>query len=181
MQHHIEVCMQAPVRTNDLLNAVRCISRPGTAELTAAFPCLPVTVAGQSDDIPMPPLVGSSYYEAKELMLLGEQLVLRTTHFDIALEHPHKYLLNMCRALHCPARTVQLAVCLANDAMLFCKCSLDREPAAVAGACLHLAALLSGEARLLQPGWHSTLGLGEAETDDIGAELLTAVTQNQQA
>ena len=122
-------------------------------------------------------LVGEKYYEAKRRLMLGEQMVLRLTHFEISFEHPHKYLLNMARALHCPASTVQLAVCLVNDAMVLCDCCLHNSGAAVAGACLHLAALLSGKQDILQAGWQGGLGLTLAETDAIGADILTALNK----
>ena len=125
----------------------------------------------------MQPLVGARYYAAKARLMRAEQVVLRLTNFQLSFQHPHKYLLNMTRAVQCPAATVQLAVCLVNDAIVHCKCCLQSSSAAVAGACLHLANLLSGEPYALQPGWQACLGLTEAETGALGADILTAVTQ----
>ena len=140
------------------------------------MPALEADPGSGLDSLHMQPLVGDKYYEAKRRLMLGEQMILRLTHFEISFEHPHKYLLNMARALHCPASTVQLAVCLVNDAMVMCDCCLRSSVAAVAGACLHLAALLSGQ-NILQDGWQMGLGLTEAETDVIGTEILTALKQ----
>ena len=196
---------QAPVRINDLLNAVECLSGPASQAVSAAFPCLSSPQAGPSrgedqgsqaaseafpfppqpqagpsrgpDQASMQPLVGARYYAAKARLMRAEQVVLRLTGFQLSFQHPHKYLLNMARAVHCPAPTVQLAVCLVNDAVVHCKFCLQSPSAAVAGACLHLADLLSGEPHVLQPGWQARLGLTEAETGALGADLLTAVSR----
>ena len=57
-------------------------------------------------------LAGDDYYAAKEQLITDEQILLRILCFDLNVESPHKYLLNLCRLLQCSQALNQLAVCL---------------------------------------------------------------------
>ena len=57
-------------------------------------------------------LAGDDYYRAKEQLITDEQILLRMLRFEINVEHPHKYLLNICRTLQCGQPLTQLALCL---------------------------------------------------------------------
>ncbi len=123
--------MQSPVRTNDLLNAVRYVTSPrDSSALAAAFPSLldsdtPVsgTMAeahqpegsanGSIEQVPRPGfLAGDEYYAAKDQLIIDEQILLRVLRFEISIQHAHKYLLNMCHVLRCSQPLAQMALCL---------------------------------------------------------------------
>lgn len=57
-------------------------------------------------------LAGDDYYRAKEQLITDEQILLRILCFQMNIEHPHKYLLNICRLLQCGQPVTQLALCL---------------------------------------------------------------------
>ena len=127
---------QTPLRTNDLVNAVEYISRPNdTTRLYQAFPeLLPRharqdATGGRQSEQPQSHasasaepageaapeggfLAGEAYYAVKEQLISDEQVLLRTLRFQLALEHPHKHLLSMCRLLSCSQPLTQLATCL---------------------------------------------------------------------
>lgn len=128
--------MQTPLRTNDLLNAVVYIFRPDDAtRLHQAFPeLLPSHAQQVAPDAEQATqglsyasasaeptgeaapeggfLAGQAYYAMKEQLISDEQVLLRVLRFQLALEHPHKHLLNMCRLLCCSRPLTQLATCL---------------------------------------------------------------------
>ncbi len=63
-------------------------------------------------------LAGDDYYRAKEQLITDEQILLRILCFEMNVEHPHKYLLNICRLLQCGQPLIHLAVCLVKDPMM---------------------------------------------------------------
>ena len=66
-----------------------------------------------ASSLPQPGLLaGDDYYRAKEQLITDEQILLRLLRFEINVEHPHKYLLNICRTLQCGQPLTQLALCL---------------------------------------------------------------------
>ncbi|KAK9824606.1 hypothetical protein WJX72_011678 [[Myrmecia] bisecta] len=158
---------EAPVRTNDLVNAVRF-----EAELRHAGNA----AAGSGAVAAYHMLVGHDYYSVKERLIQHEQLLLRTLHFDISMEHPHKYLLNYCATLRCSQPLAQLAICLLNDSLLYTTLCLSHAPAEVAGGALHLAAVLLGRADSLpsQPPhcWWECLGLRRPDIEEVGNVML---------
>lgn len=142
-------CVQTPVRTNDLLNALQYILQPcNSRELAQAFPGLLLHrqsaaidhSASQRDEHGEPAqmhspkesasqaegssgsrlqkglLAGDDYYAAKEQLITDEQILLRILCFEITVEHPHKYLLNLCSVLQCEKPLIQLALCLVRHA-----------------------------------------------------------------
>ena len=82
------------------------------AGLAASSPA--ATAADDSaSNLPQPGLLaGDDYYRAKEQLITDEQILLRVLRFEINVEHPHKYLLNICRTLQCGQPLTQLALCL---------------------------------------------------------------------
>lgn len=130
--------MQSPVRTNDLLNAVRYVTSPqDTSALAAAFPGLLVSEAstsgttaetcqpdrsanGSAEQAPSSGfLAGDEYYAAKDQLIMDEQILLRVLRFEISVQHAHKYLLNMCQLLRCSQPVAQMALCLVRAAKLW--------------------------------------------------------------
>ena len=47
-----------------------------------------------------------------------EAVVLRFLHFQIAVDHPYRYLFNFCASLGAGPRLVRLAACAVNDCLL---------------------------------------------------------------
>ena len=126
-------CMQTPLRTNDLLNAIKYVFTPDdSGTLQRAFPgilaarqpsseqaLMPAdieTETGTKTEISAAPeggsLAGDAYYAAKDQLIMDEQVLLRMLRFSINIEHPHKYLLNMCHLLGCSQPLAHLATCL---------------------------------------------------------------------
>ncbi len=133
--------LQSPVRTNDLLNAVRFVTSPqDSTALAGAFPGLSVsdTSASGTGSEPHQPagdangsasnapragfLAGDDYYAAKDQLIMDEQLLLRVLRFEIAVQHAHKYLLNMCHVLRCSQPLAQMATCLVRREMISFLC-----------------------------------------------------------
>ena len=80
--------------------------------LAASSPAADAADASVSN-LPQPGLLaGDDYYRAKEQLITDEQILLRILRFEINVEHPHKYLLNICRTLQCGQPLTQLALCL---------------------------------------------------------------------
>ena len=120
--------MQTPLRTNDLLNAIKYVFTPDdSSSLQRSFPGLlapmqpsPGQADGASADTEAESaaapeggyLAGDAYYAAKDRLIMDEQVLLRVLRFSISIEHPHKYLLNMCRLLGCSQPLAHLATCL---------------------------------------------------------------------
>ena len=173
------------MRTSDLLNTIACLTGSFLASSRqAAFPCLSSTAdsslsnSSTPTEVPSQVLAGSSYYEAKQRLVHDEQVVLRTTHFAITVEQPHRYLLNFCRGLRCSAGLTHLAVCLLNDAVVLSTLDMQLSAASLAASCLGLAALLlPGAGHDLPASWHLLLGFQAAEVDD-GAQRLLAVLRD---
>ena len=82
----------------------------------------PAASAGDESASSLPQLgllAGDDYYRAKEQLITDEQILLRILRFEINVEHPHKYLLNICRTLQCGQPLTQLALCLVRPLHLF--------------------------------------------------------------
>jgi hypothetical protein len=146
--------LQASLRTNDLLNAVRYLQHQQPALLEGVNrggePGIEpgVTVgdgggaqAGQTAECPM--LVGDAYYDAKARLINDEQVLLRVLCFDIGVEQPHKYLYCFAKTLLAPGIVVRLATCIVNDTLVYLNTCLTLPPEAVAAAALHVAATLA--------------------------------------
>lgn len=143
--------MQASVRTNDLLNAVHIMAASSIAANTAEEPASDTSVPGFTA------LVGQSYYNLKQTLILDEQYLLRTIDFDIVVEHPHKYLLNFAKAIGAKRSLVQAAVSLLNDSIVYSNLCLSHQPADIAAASLQLGVCILGSDISL-PNWESTSG-----------------------
>ena len=133
-----QLYMQSPVRTNDLLNAVRYVTNPQeSSALGAAFPVLLDPDASMSGTMAETPqldrsandsaeqaprsgfLAGDEYYAAKDQLIMDEQILLRVLRFEISVQHAHKYLLNFCHVLRCSQPLAQMALCLVRLATLW--------------------------------------------------------------
>ncbi|CAL8464590.1 g4125 [Coccomyxa elongata] len=195
---------ESPVRTNDLLNAVRYVTSPrDSSALAVAFPSLLVSDAsasgttaethqpdgianGSLEQVPRPGfLAGDEYYAAKDQLIMDEQILLRVLRFEISVQHAHKYLLNMCHVLRCSQPLAQMALCLVNDSLFRTGLSLDHSPAEVAAGALHAASLLLGVARELpykgQLCWWDALGFSLTTVEKVGHALLDAILQQHMA
>jgi hypothetical protein len=128
--------VQSPVRTNDLLNAVRYVTSPqDSTALAQAFPGLQIidtSASSTATESSQPAgdanaadanglaasgpragfLAGDEYYAAKDQLIIDEQLLLRLLRFEVGVQHAHKYLLNMCHVLGCSQPLAQMATCL---------------------------------------------------------------------
>ena len=143
--------MQASVRTNDLLNAVHIMAAIPRATNAAEEP------APDTSALDFTALVGQSYYNLKQTLILDEQYLLRTIDFDIVVEHPHKYLLNFAKAIDAKHSLVQTSVSLLNDSVVYSNLCLSHQPADIAAACLQLGSCILGSNMSL-PIWESISG-----------------------
>ncbi|CAL5224658.1 g7377 [Coccomyxa viridis] len=108
-------------------------------------------------------LAGDDYYMAKEQLITDEQILLRILCFQMNVESPQKYLLNVCRLLQCSQPLIQLAVCLVNDSQAEMQLCLQYSPLEVAAGCLHFATTILGTAQHLPhskgDGWWRAIGV----------------------
>ena len=157
--------MQASVRTNDLLNAVH---------ITAANPTATAAAGEPAPDTSAPAfaaLVGQSYYNLKQTLILDEQYLLRTIDFDIVVEHPHKYLLNFAKAIGAKHSLVQTSVSLLNDSIVYSNLCLSNQPADIAAGCLRLSACILAS-NVSMPSWENTSGWTALGIDVERLELI---------
>ena len=165
--------MQASIRTNDLLNAVHIMATSPTATSAAEEPAPDASAPGFTA------LVGQSYYNLKQMLILDEQHLLRTIDFDIVVEHPHKYLLNLAKAIDAKHSLVQTSISLLNDSIVYSNLCLSQQPADIAAACLQLGACILGS-NVSIPNWESTSGwtaLGiDTERQELIANMLLDMT-----
>ena len=105
------------------------LSRKGTAEQqrdedtasadaanpTAVLASSPETGGNAANKAEMGFLAGDDYYMAKEQLITDEQILLRILCFQMNVDSPQKYLLNLCRLLQCSQPLIQLAVCLVRQ------------------------------------------------------------------
>lgn len=64
-------------------------------------------------------LTVDSYYSTKAKLIEFEQRILRAINFQVALEDPHRYLLNLAYQRRMGEGLVKLAVCILNDALIY--------------------------------------------------------------
>lgn len=88
-------------------------------------------------------LAGDDYYTAKERLITDEQILLRILCFEMDVDSPQKYLLNLCRLLQCSQPLIQLAVCLVRAP---CPLLLKHVPHAIIG--IQQLSALMGPCRL---------------------------------
>ena len=105
---------QSPVREDERGDAVP-LHNPDSAETAAAAPHAEDNPNSRAEIF----LAGDDYYRAKAQLITDEQILLRVLCFEMNVEHPHKYLLNICRLLQCGQPLIQLAVCLVKDPLMF--------------------------------------------------------------
>lgn len=190
------VCCQAPVRTNDLLNAVQYLLKCQQQDADSASPIglffsnQPALQSlhqqqqqQQRRDSPQWVLVGEDYYSKKQTLVDNEQLLLRHIQFNLLVDHPHRYLFNFARLLGCQNKLVQLALCIVNDSLRLTQLAVDESAADIAGAALHISSLLLGQAQELPykdcSSWWDALGLELEHLEDIGSVLLAVLRQSQ--
>ena len=172
--------MQAPVRTNDLLNAVRHVDMCSEAGSLAGQASPPIELSMISiirkEGTTASVLVGEEYYAAKQTLISQEQVLLRLMHFNLVVDHPQRYLLNYAHTLQCRPEMLQLAMCLLNDSLRTTALSTTCSGPELAGAALHLSSLLLGQARDLpfqaSHSWWNALDLQLDRIEEIGAGLL---------
>eukprot|EP00887_Chlorella_sp_A99_P006180 scaffold3.g6180.t1 len=169
---------EAPLRTNDLVNAVFYLLASPDA------PAPPDPVAGAAEP-PLPPaeqqrlqpltkadmLVGEAYTRQKDLLIQqDEQTLLRVLQFRIDVEQPHKYLFCFCRVIGATRAEVGVATCLLNDMVTSGVGTQGYRPAELAAAALHAAAQIVYPERPAD-GWMlgrwARLGLREADVSTI--------------
>ena len=165
--------MQASVRTNDLLNAVYIMVATPTATSASEEPLPDTTAPGFTA------LVGQSYYNLKQTLILDEQYLLRIIDFDIVVEHPHKYLLNFAKAIGAKHSLVQMSVSLLNDSIVYSTLCMSHSPADIAAACLQMSGSMLGSnvsmPRLESASGWSALGV-DTERLEIIANILLDMT-----
>ena len=168
--------LQATVRTNDMLNAVR--------QAQAILAAQEDSAGSQPPAAPrIDPIVGDEYYSMKTRLIVDEQLICRGTEFCLHMEHPHKWLFNYCRSLRCSCAVAKLACSIVNDSLVYTTLCLLTQPEELAAAALHVATLLLGVARQMPHSgsisWWTALGISLSTVENIGHQLLDMLTEHQ--
>lgn len=104
---------------------------------------------------------------------MHEQLLLRCIHFNIAVEHPHKYLLNFCNLLKVSSRLCQAALCVVNDSLSLTQLCLEHDPATIAAGALQIEI---DKATILEPGswpehWAQLIGIAADPLQEVYEQL----------
>lgn len=176
---------EAPVRTNDMLNTLEYLRQCQQRQRGSTLVAEPPPLQNMLPAVDAMVLVGDLYYAKKQELIIREQSLLRLIHFNVVCEHPHRYLFNFGRALHCPARMLHLAVCLVNDSLCTTQLSLDQSAANVAAGALHLSSLLLGQAWELpfkdNCSWWDALGVHLEKIEAVGAAMLAMLERTKVA
>eukprot|EP00899_Mesostigma_viride_P027736 jgi/Mesvir1/8147/Mv25344-RA.1 len=121
-------------------------------------------------------LVGAKYYEAKDELLMEEQVVLRSIQFQVSIDLPYRYLLNLCHAVRASKALAQVAVYAVNDSLVYTTLCLRHHPFEVAAAALNIGALLVEQAEALpkkgDTQWWDAIGVNRKVIEGIGHEML---------
>lgn len=159
------VTIQAPVKLVDLFNALkRCQSVQSGDKPNAS-------------DI----IVGDQYSAVKQLVHVSEQVLLRETHFDLAVDHAAPFLLNFGKSLGCTRSAVRLAIFLLNDSLVYTDTSLHFTAAEIAAGCLTVALGILREdvgrehQESVQLG---VLGLAQERINNVGQSLVDMLEQS---
>ena len=119
-------------------------------------------------------IVGSEYAAVKRQVHLSEQVLLRQISFNLAVKHPHRYLLNFGKSFGLDRAAMQLAVFLANDSLVYTDLCLHVTAPELAAACLTTALCLLKKDDLLG-GDYSALGLSQEQVAVASSALLGMV------
>ena len=172
------VSVQANVRTNDLLNTVLFVAAPAASTS-------PDTQAAQRQQHDLQPdgliLVGQEYYAMKQILIIDEQILLRTVNFDIVVEHPHRYVLNFSKLLGVTHSLVQMALVLLNDSLVYTNACLVFEPADIAAASLEAAfEIVGAPSHMISTNW-AALGVHQQHVESASLALLDMVDSQEDA
>jgi hypothetical protein len=201
-EHIVSTCMylaskleEVPRRISDVVNVVHRLQHapdarptPGAIQRLLGSEDL-VVVPGASNDrkldspklnsldpnekIELPAvLTGKAYYQAKEQLILYEQLVLRAVDFQVDVVQPQKYIFLYCRTLRSSQALTQLACGALNDCILYTDLCLRYPPEVLAGGALNFAVLLLEVAHEMPSEWWILLNLEMKVMENIGNELV---------
>lgn len=150
--------LQTPVKSVDLFNALkRCQHGPASQELEASV----------SDVI-----VGDEYVAVKQQVLVSEQVLLREIRFELAVDHPWRYLFNFATCLGCSRDATQLAAFLVNDSLVDTDLCLRHRAPEIAAGCLAVALALlereNGPGPRLNAGY---LGVQQDRLQAVGVQV----------
>lgn len=166
------------MRTNDLLNTVLFVAAPAASTSSD-------TQAAQRQQHDLQPdsliLVGQEYYAMKQILIVDEQLLLRTINFDIVVEHPHRYVLNFSKFLGVTHSLVQMALALLNDSLVYTNISLVFEPADIAAASLEAAFEMAGApSHMFSTKWEA-LGVNQQHVESVSLALMDMIDSQEDA
>eukprot|EP00877_Chromochloris_zofingiensis_P003720 jgi/Chrzof1/13349/Cz07g29230.t1 len=138
--------LQATISTNHLINTIRLLSSPHNQHQLQQLTPLPSN-APQDNTVQHTAtvVVGDDYYAAKDQLLIAEQHVLRVMQFQVNIDHPYKYLLNLCNLLQVSKPTAAAAVCLLNDCLTFTDLCIKQSPYVTAAAVLYASMQLQAQ------------------------------------
>ena len=154
--------LQAPVKSVDLFNALKSCQ----SVMEKGTPMAASSSGGAADVI-----VGSEYAAVKRQVHLSEQILLRQISFNLAVKHPHRYLLNFGKSCGLGRAAMQLAVFLANDSLVYTDLCLLVTASELAAACLRIAVCLLKTDDPLG-GDYSALGLSQEQVAVASSALL---------
>lgn len=90
------------------------------------------------DTPPMDPK-SEAYMEQAHELVGNENIMLQTLGFDIAIEHPHTYVVKCCQLVRASKDLAQTSYIMATNSLHLTTMSLQYKPTVVACVCIHLA------------------------------------------
>ena len=149
-----------------------CLAAPAPANSSASA----------SVHLHRPPLVDKEYSTAKRQLILHEQLLLRSLHFDIAIEHPLKYLLNFCNLFKITSSVCQTAICAINDSLSLTQLCLTHHPSVVAAGALQFALeqVNAQDVAVTMPEkWSELIGITPISCEEVSSQMHNAISQTK--
>ena len=149
-----------------------CLAAPSTASNSASA----------SVHLQRPPLVDKEYSTAKRQLILHEQLLLRSLHFDIAIEHPFKYLLNFCNLFKVTSNVCQTAICAINDSLSLTQLCLTHHSSVVAAGALQFAleqVNAQDVSGAMPDNWTELIGITTVSCEEVSSQMHNAMLQTK--
>ena len=84
-------------------------------------------------------LLPQFYQEQANLLVKNENIMLQTLGFDIAIEHPHTFVVKCCQLVRASKDLAQTCYFMATNSLHLTTMCLQYKPTIVACVCIHLA------------------------------------------
>ncbi|KAI1290156.1 Cyclin-T2 [Halotydeus destructor] len=94
---------------------------------------------GQTQNVPQPDVKSPEYIAQAKQLVENENRMLQSLGFDIAIEHPHTFVVKCCQLVRASKDLAQTSYFMATNSLHLTTMCLQYKPTVVACVCIHLA------------------------------------------